>query len=173
MIDENDAPEVEGERTLHEEDEDAPNELTAVTAEMERGVVHVLALMSNSQPEDVGNVTEAFHEHVTLVRLNLSEQQCCIYTDKLTAVGGGIIITDYLKFLYWLGLADDTVYKCYCDIFAELVNLTFYSRLLTVALAENGMFDLLNKQITYLTNKLTDDGQVQHVQIVIHYRIEE
>lgn len=162
MVDKKDAEVGEEEQALQKEDEDARKEVADRAAQIGQGIEYVLALMIESQPKGVGKVTAAFYEHITLMRYKLPYQHRSIFSDKLAEVGGGIIVTEYLQFLYSLGLGKNIVYKCYFDIISQLESLTFYSRLLAVNLAENGLFDLLNMQITYLTNRLTDDRQVKH-----------
>jgi hypothetical protein len=80
--------------------------------------------------------------------------------NKIAELGGGPTIMGYLHFLRNQGLEVNDNFQCYYVLLRALSNATNDSMKLSMALAENGLFELLHTQLTSLKTKLVANKQV-------------
>jgi hypothetical protein len=132
--------------------------------EMEKGIEQTLALMNEKNPSSVKDVVAvAVWENIITVRAGLtSDEHRVLLADKIAELGGGPAIVGYLYFLRDQGLEIDNYFECYCLILNALWNETDDSMKLSMTLAENGLFELLHKQLTSLKIALVAEKQVIH-----------
>ena len=122
--------------------------------EIEKGIKDVLSLMSEKKISRISEVATAVEVKLENTRASLtSTKHKVMLSDKLAELGGGEIIMNYLHFLREQGLEVDVVSACYIQVLHMLWNATDDSLKLSVALAENGLFELLKKQLTALKVK--------------------
>jgi hypothetical protein len=137
------------------------NSLKTRAEEIEKGIRQTLALMNEKKPGKVKDVAVAVYENIVKARGELtSDKYRVILANKIAELGGGHTIMEYLHFLRDQGLEVDNNFQCYCVILNALWSETNDSMKLSMALAENGLFELLYKQLTSLKTKLAADKQV-------------
>ena len=140
------------------------NSVLSRADEIQKGIKFVLSLMSEKKIGRIKEVTVAVYEKIMKVRDELtSDKHKVMMADTIAELGGGEIIMSYLQFLREQGLEIDVVNNCYFIILNALWNETDDSMKLSVALAENGLFELLKKQLTTLKVKYASDKKVNKI----------
>ncbi len=130
--------------------------------DIERGVKQTLELMSEKSPDQLCDVLIAIDKNIERVRVYYysAEQHLQFLGDKVAELGGGRTFMEYLRFLWDQDLSNEPAYHCFCGVLTCLWNETDANMKLSLALAENGLFELLSNELTWLKTRLSSNKQV-------------
>ena len=111
--------------------------------------------MCDKETGQIMEVAVAVYEKIMKVRDELtSDKDRIMMADMIAELGGGEIIMNYLQFLRKQDLEIDFVNNCYFVVMEALLNETDDSLKLSVALAKNGLFELLKKSVDIFESEI-------------------
>ena len=128
--------------------------------------------MSEKDASRINEVLVAIYEKIIKIRYEQDNDDKLKHdiADTIAELGGGKIFMSYLLFLQEQGLEVEIVNNCFFIILNALWNATDDSLKLSVALAENGLFEMLKELLKtlrekYLTNKKVSINEINRLKL--------